>query len=107
MACYLKTKHLYKKCVLYEEIIANVVEKTNTLFEALNIPLEFVPEALKALDTHSQKNMFDKKITEDWNEELLWNEVDEIFNELDIPIKISMSEPMVIFSGSQNHLYPS
>ena len=35
--------------------------------------------------------MFDKKINEDWNEELLWNEVDEIFNELDIPIKISMS----------------
>ena len=35
--------------------------------------------------------MFDKNFTEDWTEELLWKEVDEIFNELDIPIKISMS----------------
>ena len=69
----------------------NTEKETNEMFEALNIPLEFVPQALKALDTHSQKNMFDKKINEDWNEELLWNEVDEIFNELDIPIKISMS----------------
>ena len=91
MACYLDSKDLYKKCILYADIMANTEKETNELFEALNIPLEFVPEALKALDTHSQKNMFDKKITEDWNEELLWNEVDEIFNELDIPIKISMS----------------
>ena len=91
MACYLDSKDLYKKCVLYTDIMANTEKETNELFEALNIPLEFVPEALKALDTHSQKNMFDKKINEDWNEELLWNEVDEIFNELDIPIKMSMS----------------
>ena len=91
MACYLDSKDLYKKCILYADIMANTEKETNELFEALNIPLEFVPEALKALDTHSQKNMFDKKINEDWNEELLWNEVDEIFNELDIPIKISMS----------------
>ena len=91
MACYLDSKDLYKKCVLYADIMANTEKETNEMFEALNIPLEFVPEALKALDTHSQKNMFDKKIIEDWNEELLWNEVDEIFNELDIPIKISMS----------------
>ena len=91
MACYLDSKDLYKKCILYADIMANTEKETNEMFEALNIPLEFVPEALKALDTHSQKNMFDKKITEDWNEELLWNEVDEIFNELDIPIKISMS----------------
>ena len=91
MACYLDSKDLYKKCVLYADIMANTEKETNELFEALNIPLEFVPEALKALDTHSQKNMFDKKITEDWTEEWLWNEVDEIFNELDIPIKISMS----------------
>ena len=91
MACYLDSKDLYKKCILYADIMANTEKETNELFEALNIPLEFVPEALKALDTHSQKNMFDKKITEDCNEELLWNEVDEIFNEIDIPIKISMS----------------
>ena len=92
MACYLDSKDLYKKCILYANIMANTEKETNELFEALNIPLEFVPEALKALDTHSQKNMFDKKITEDyWTEEWLWNEVDEIFNELDIPIKISMS----------------
>ena len=92
MACYLDSKDLYKKCILYADIMANTEKETNELFEALNIPLEFVPQALKALDTHSQKNMFDKKITEDyWTEEWLWNEVDEIFNELDIPIKISMS----------------
>ena len=92
MACYLKTKHLYKKCVLYEEIMANVVEETNTLFEALNIPLEFVPEAIKALEVHSQKKMFDKAITdvqvitdEDWND------VDDFLKEIDIPMKISMT----------------
>ena len=91
MACYLDSKDLYKKCILYADIMANTEKETNEMFEALNIPLEFVPEALKALDTHSQKNMFDKNFSEDWTEELLWKEVDEIFNELDIPIKISMS----------------
>ena len=92
MACYLKSKHLYKKCVLYEEIIANVVEETNTLFEALNIPLEFVPKAIKALEVHSQKKMFDKAITD---VEVItdedWNDVDDILKEIDIPIKISMT----------------
>jgi hypothetical protein len=54
--------------------------------------LEFVPEALKALDTHSQKKMFDKKITEiESVGKEDWKEADEIFNDLDIPIKISMS----------------
>ena len=54
--------------------------------------MEFVPEALKALDTHSQKKMFDKKITEiESVGKEDWKEVDGIFNDLDIPIKISMS----------------
>ena len=54
--------------------------------------MEFVPEALKALDTHSQKNMFDKAITKiESVEEEDWKEADVIFDELDIPIKISMS----------------
>jgi hypothetical protein len=54
--------------------------------------LEFVPEALKALDTHSQKKMFDKAITKiESVEEEDWKEADVIFDELDIPIKISMS----------------
>ena len=54
--------------------------------------MEFVPEALKALDTHSQKKMFDKAITEiESVEEEDWKEADVIFDELDIPIKISMS----------------
>ena len=54
--------------------------------------MEFVPEALKALDTHSQKKMFDKAITKiESVEEEDWKEADVIFDELDIPIKISMS----------------
>ena len=89
MACYLDSKHLYKKCILYADIMANTEKETNELFEALNIPLEFVPVALQALDTHSQKKMFDKAITK--IESVDWKEVDGIFEELDIPIKISMS----------------
>ena len=54
--------------------------------------MEFIPEALKALDTHSQKKMFDKKITEiESVGKEDWKEADGIFNDLDIPIKISMS----------------
>ena len=59
---------------------------------ASDISLEFVPEALKALDTHSQKKMFDKAITAiESVEKEDWKEADIIFDELDIPIKISMS----------------
>ena len=41
----------------------NSKEETNKLFHNLNIPTEFVSEALKAMEKHSQNNMFDKSKT--------------------------------------------
>ena len=92
LACYLNRKDVYKKCIIYEEIMSDIVEESNEMFQALNIPLSFVPGAIKTLDTHSQKKMFDKNIKEVetiTKEEL--KVADEIFKELDIPIKVEMT----------------
>ena len=35
MACYLGSKDLYKKCLLYDDIMANTEKETTELFEAL------------------------------------------------------------------------
>ena len=35
MACYLGSKDLYKKCILYDDIMANTEKQTTELFEAL------------------------------------------------------------------------
>ena len=35
MACFLGSKDLYKKCLLYDDIMANTEKETTELFEAL------------------------------------------------------------------------
>ena len=72
--------------------MSNIVDQSDEMFQALNIPLSFAPGAIKTLDTHSQKKMFDKNIKE--VETITQEELkvaDEIFNELDIPIKAEMT----------------
>ena len=68
-----------------------VEEETQKLFQALDIPLEFVSEAIKALEKHSQNSIFDnaKNVQLVGNEE--WKITDEIFKELDLPIRTSMT----------------
>ncbi len=52
--CYSKQRHLYARCVLYENLVEDPVAETEAIFEALGIPLEQVPLALKAMESHSQ-----------------------------------------------------
>ena len=92
LACYLNKKDIYKRCILYEEMMSNISEETNELFKVLDIPINFVEESIKALESHSQKKMFDKAVRDvEVVTENDLNEADKIFHELDIPVKIAMS----------------
>ena len=73
-------------------MMPNIVEETDQLFKALDIPTNFAQEAIKALETHSQKKMFDKAIKDaEIVTEKDWKNADDIFNELNIPVKIAMT----------------
>ena len=92
LACYLNKKDIYKRCILYEEMMSNISEETNELFKVLDIPINFAEESIKALESHSQKKMFDKAVRDvEVVTENDLNEADKIFLELDIPVKIAMS----------------
>ncbi len=55
---YLKYKKFYKRCVLYEDLLADPVGETTKMFEALGVPTEHVSRALTAMERHSQNHVF-------------------------------------------------
>lgn len=93
IACYLMHKDIYTAVLIYEEMIKAIEPITKSLFEKLNISTKYVPEAITALETHSQNNMFGSSALS--SEDLItsedWARADGIFQELEIPIKISMT----------------
>ena len=91
IAAYLMNQEIYSHFVLYENLMENVQEETKTLFKRLDLPLEYVTEALTALNKHSQGNVFGSS---DENKETLiedWEGVDTIFKQLDVPFKVNMN----------------
>ena len=91
IAAYLMNQEIYSHFVLYENLMENVQEETKTLFKKLDLPLEYVAKALKALNKHSQGNVFGSS---DENKETLiedWEGVDTIFKQLDVPFRVNMS----------------
>ena len=88
---YLMNKEMYSNFVVYEKLMENVQSETKTLFKKLDLPLEYVSEALTALNKHSQGNIFGSS---DKNKENLiedWEGVDTIFKQLDVPFRVNMS----------------
>ena len=88
---YLMNQEIYSHFVVYEKLMENVQEEAKTLFKKLDLPLEYVTEALTALDKHSQGNVFGSC---DENKETLiedWEGVDTIFKQLDVPFRVNMN----------------
>ena len=88
---YLMNKEIYSHFVVYEKLMENVQEEAKTLFKKLDLPLEYVTEALTALNKHSQGNVFGSS---DENKETLiedWEVVDNIFKQLNVPFRVNMS----------------
>ena len=91
IAAYLMNQEIYSHFVVYENLMENVQEETKTLFKKLDLPLEYVTEALTALNKHSQGNVFGSS---DENKETLiedWEVVDNIFKQLNVPFRVNMS----------------
>ena len=91
IAAYLMNQEIYSHFVVYENLMENVQEETKTLFKKLDLPLEYVTEALTALNKHSQGNVFGSS---DENKETLiedWEGVDTIFKQLDVPFRVNMN----------------
>ena len=88
---YLMNQEIYSHFVVYEKLMENVQEEAKTLFKKLDLPLEYVTEALTALNKHSQGNVFGSS---DENIETLiedWEGVDTIFKQLDVPFRVNMN----------------
>ena len=71
--------------------MGNVEEETRKLFKKLHLPLEYVPDALTALNKHSQGNVFGTSNMN--NEDLIsdWKCVNSAFNQIDVPLTVEMS----------------
>ena len=91
IAAYLMNQEIYSHFVVYENLMENVQEEAKTLFKKLDLPLEYVTEALTALNKHSQGNVFGS--SEENKETLIedWEGVDTIFKQLDVPLQVNMN----------------
>ena len=87
------TREKYHHVAIYEEMTQNFEEETLKLFDNLDIPVEFVPKALTALNKHSQNKYFggSELNKEELISETDWQKADDIFEELKVPIRIGMS----------------
>ncbi len=90
---YLKYKKLYKRCILYEDLVSDPVGETTKMFEALGVPTEHVSRALTAMERHSQNHVFGdpnvikyKKLTK---EQL--DEVRKAFKDMRTPFDLEIS----------------
>jgi len=66
------------------------------MFQAFEIPICHVPEAIKALDTDSQLKMFDGRREVEEIEGQEWVKADRILEELELPFRIEMSTDQFI-----------
>ena len=79
-------KNIYSHVVIYEKLIKNVIEETNSLFKKLKVPLVYVTDAITALDKDSQGNVFGISGKNRTDSIKNWKIVDDIFKELDLPM---------------------
>ena len=91
IAGYLTNKNIYSHIVIYEKLIENVINETKTLFGKLDISLDYVNDAITALDKDSQGNVFGTAGKNKTDIIKDWKIVDDIFNLLDLPMNSDMT----------------
>ena len=93
LAGFMENKNIYDFVAIYEEMMEDIEQKITEMFETFDIPKSHVSEAVKALDTHSQKKMFDNvKSQSSIVQEKEWVLADQILEELNLPFRISMDK---------------
>ena len=56
--CFLQDSEIYDKLIFYEDLITSTEAETEAMFKATGCPIASVPDAVSALDRHSQGNLF-------------------------------------------------
>ena len=93
LAGFMENKSMYDFIAIYEEMMEDVEQKITEMFEVFDIPKSLVSEAVKALDTHSQKKMFDnEKSQASIVQDKEWIKADQILEELNLPFRISLEK---------------
>ena len=81
----------YDIIIIYEDILANPHAVCKRLFEVCKIPLEFIPLALEALKSDSQKGLFVKRGNKPSAPKDDMDCADAMFVECRVPITCGMS----------------
>ena len=96
---YLRNKDKFEMVVFYEDLISNPIKITRTLFEKLQVPLDFVDEALMAMKTDSQRGFLPKP-SHEHDTPLDFSTADYVFTLLDLNLthKISLEDFKKLFN---------
>ncbi len=90
---YLGHRHLYLRCVLYENLVGDPEAEVSELFDILGLPSEHIPEALACLESHSQGFIFGDPKKEKRREfgPAEFREVDKAFEDIGLPLSTDMT----------------
>ena len=90
ISSFLRHRNDYDLIVLYEDIIKDAEDVCKKLLKVCGVPLEYVPRAMEALKTDSQKGTFGKRGDKPRASQSALDEADKVFAECGLPIKSDM-----------------
>ena len=82
--------------MVFEEAMQDVNLSTTKLFQDLDVPTEFVPLALTALNKNSQNDLFESMSSDGLISEQDWIKVDQVFQTFEIPMRVDMTLDQLI-----------
>lgn len=114
ISSFLRHRENYDLIVLYEDILTDPEEVCKKLLEVCDVPLEYFPKAMEALETDSQKGTFGKRGDRPKASKHSLDLADMVFTECGLPIKSNMEVDAfrkLILSGTYSmkseHEWPS
>ena len=88
---FISSKQIYSHVKIFEEAMQDVKLSSTKLFKDLDVPTEFVPQALTALDKNSQNDLFASMSSDGLISEQDWTKVDQVFQTFEIPMRVDMT----------------
>ena len=93
---FISSKQIYSHVKVFEEAMQDVNLSTTKLFQDLDVPTEFVPLALTALNKNSQNDLFESMSSDGLISEQDWIKVDQVFQTFEIPMRVDMTLDQLI-----------
>ena len=90
MRCLCLHRDDYDMVVLYGDILSDPKAVCEELLEVCEVPKEYVPIAMEALETDSQKGTFGKRGDKPAVDSRAWDLADRVFQECGLPIRSRM-----------------